>query len=71
MLARVVALGLGAIALGFALASVNFLPFLGYVPESPRGAEGGRGYEYSVSYSMPPQDLLGVAVPGAGRRLGG
>ena len=63
VLARVLALGLGAIALGFALASVNFLPFLGYVPESPRGAEGGRGYEYSVSYSMPPQDLLGVAVP--------
>ena len=58
-----VALGLAAVALGFALAAVNFLPFLDYVSESPRGQEGGRGYEYSVSYSMPPGEIISLAVP--------
>jgi hypothetical protein len=62
-LARVVGMGLGAVALGFVLAGVNFLPFLEYVPYSPRGMEGGRGYEFSVSYSMPGSDLLALAVP--------
>jgi hypothetical protein len=63
LLARRTALGLAAVAFGFALASVNFLPFVDYVSESPRGGEGGRGYEYSTSWSMPPAELLAVAVP--------
>lgn len=63
LLGKRVALGLAAVALGFLLAAVNFLPFLDYVPESPRGQEGGRGYEYSVSYSMPPGEIISVAVP--------
>src|SRR5690606_34297217 len=46
-------------------ASVNFLPFLDYVAQSPRGESGGRGYEYSVSYSMPLAELPAVAVPEA------
>lgn len=58
-----VGLGLAAVAFGFTLAAVNFLPFIDYIPLSPRGAEGGRGYEYSVSWSMPPAELLGIAVP--------
>jgi hypothetical protein len=62
-LARVGALAVGAVAFGFVMAAVNFLPFLGYVPESPRGDEEGRGYEYSVSFSMPPAELLSLAVP--------
>jgi hypothetical protein len=61
--ARVVGMGLGSVALAFVLASVNFLPFTGYVPHSPRGMEGGRGYEFSVSFSMPPSDLVALAVP--------
>jgi hypothetical protein len=63
VLATRVALGLAAVAFGFSLAAVNFLPFIDYVPESPRGAEGGRGYEYSTSWSMSPVELLAVAVP--------
>lgn len=63
ILAARVALGIGAVAFGFTLAAVNFLPFLDYVPASPRGAEGGRGYEYSVSFSMPPEEILSIAVP--------
>jgi hypothetical protein len=61
--ARVLAMGLASVAFAFTIAAVNFLPFLGYVPESPRGDTGGRGYEYSVSYSMPPGDLVSMAVP--------
>lgn len=56
-------LGVGAVAFGFAMASVNFLPFMDYVAESPRGMAGGRGYEYSVSYSMPVAEIAALAVP--------
>ncbi len=52
-----------AVAFAFALAAVNFLPFLDYVAESPRGAEGGRGYEYATSFSMPPAETIGLAIP--------
>ncbi|MGI9044932.1 MAG: YfhO family protein [Gemmatimonadaceae bacterium] len=52
-----------AVAFAFALSAVNFLPFLDYVAESPRGAEGGRGYEYSTSFSMPPAETIGFAIP--------
>ena len=52
-----------AVAFAFALAAVNFLPFLDYVSESPRGAAGGRGYEYSTSFSMPPAEISGLAIP--------
>ena len=52
----------GAAALGFLIASIHFLPFFEYIPFSPR-AEGGRGYEYATSYSMPPEELLNVYLP--------
>ena len=63
LLAKTVALGLGAIAFGFLTAAVDFLPFQSYVGQSPRGQTGGRGYEFSTSFSMPPRAILGVAVP--------
>jgi len=62
-LARTVALGLGAVALAFALAAVDFVPFLSYVPQSPRAGPGGRGYAFSTSYSMPPVGIVAMAVP--------
>lgn len=62
-LAARLGLSLAAVAFGFAMASVNFLPFMGYIDASPRGGEGGRGYEYSTSWSMPPEDLTALAVP--------
>jgi hypothetical protein len=52
-----------AVAFSFALAAVNFLPFMDYVAESPRGAEGGRGYAYATSFSMPPAETSGFAIP--------
>jgi hypothetical protein len=62
-LAKTVAMGIGAVAFGFVLASVNFLPFQDYVSQSPRGMTGGRGYEFSTSYSMPWRGIAGMAVP--------
>jgi hypothetical protein len=56
-------IALAAVAFAFALASVNFLPFLDYVGESPRGKVGGRGYEYATSFSMPPAETIGLAIP--------
>jgi hypothetical protein len=61
-LGKRLALGFGAVAVAFVLASVNFLPFLAYVEASPR-AEGGRGYEYAVSWAMAPSELASLAVP--------
>lgn len=61
--ARVVALGLASVAAACALAAVILVPFAGYVPESPRGESGGRGYDYAVSYSMPVSGVLSMAVP--------
>lgn len=58
-----IGMALGAVAFAFALAAVNFLPFLDYIGESPRGAAGGRGYEYSTSFSMPPAEISGLAIP--------
>ncbi len=56
-------LALAAVAFGFVMAAVNFLPFRDYVASSPRGEGEGRGYEYATSYSMAPGDLRGLAVP--------
>ncbi|HEX6065853.1 MAG TPA: 6-pyruvoyl-tetrahydropterin synthase-related protein, partial [Longimicrobiales bacterium] len=60
-LATRTALGLGAVAFAFAIAAVNFLPFRDYVADSPRGA--ARGYTYSTTWSLPPAELVGMAVP--------
>lgn len=62
-LAKTVAMGIGAVAFGFAMAAVNFLPFQDYVGQSPRGMTGGRGYEFSTSFSMPVRAIAGIAVP--------
>ncbi|MEJ2678217.1 MAG: YfhO family protein [Gemmatimonadota bacterium] len=56
-------LGLASVAFAFALASVDFLPFKDYIAQSPRGGAEGRGYAYSTSYSMPPGEIVGLAVP--------
>ena len=52
----------GAAALGFALAAIHFLPFQEYIAFSPRGS-GGRGYDYAILFSMPPEELLSAYVP--------
>ncbi len=56
------ALGLAAVAVAFGMAAINFLPFQDYVDASPRGGPG-RGYEYATSWSMPPGEVTGLALP--------
>ncbi len=62
-LLRRLAGGAATLVLAFALAAVNFVPFAGYVESSPRAGSGGRGYDYAVSWSMPPEEIAGLAVP--------
>src|SRR3989442_14232877 len=43
---------LGAVLLGFGLAAIQVLPFIHYIPFSPR-AQGFHGFEGSTSFSVP------------------
>jgi hypothetical protein len=60
----VLGLALGAVALGVALSALQALPFLSYIPFSPRGEGGGSGgWDYAVSYSLPPEELFTTVLP--------
>jgi hypothetical protein len=62
--AVILALALGAVLLGVTLSAVQALPFLSYIPFSPRGEGGGSGgWEYAVSYSLPPEELMSTILP--------
>jgi hypothetical protein len=58
---RALALALGAVVLGFGVAAIQILPFLAYLPFSPR-AQGFHGFEGATSYAIPwahvPEFLL-------------
>src|SRR5207253_3926262 len=45
-------LALGAVLLGFGLAAIQLLPFIQYIPFSPR-AQGYHGFEGSTSFAIP------------------
>ena len=54
----------GAVALGVCVAAIQLVPFLQYVPFSPRGAGGSSGgWEYATSYSMPPEEIFTTVLP--------
>jgi hypothetical protein len=59
-----VAAALGAVLLGAGIAALQILPFLEYIPFSPR-AEGGpsSGWEYAVAYSFPPVEIFTAILP--------
>jgi len=50
-------LALGAVLLGFGLAAIQLLPFIQYIPFSPR-AQGYHGFEGSTSYAIPWNHVL-------------
>ena len=52
------------LATAFAFAAIQLVPFIAYIPFTPRG-EGGasRGWEHAISWSMPPEELLNVVWP--------
>lgn len=58
------ALGLLAVGLGLAIAAIQALPFLSYIPFSPRGAGGpSAGWEYATNFSMPVEELVTTVLP--------
>lgn len=61
---RHTALFAAGLAVGFAFASIQLVPFVGYLPFTPRG-EGGasRGWEHATSWAMPPEELLSTLWP--------
>lgn len=61
-----VALGaaLGAVVLGVAIAGIQVLPFLSYLPFSPRGVGGpSTGWEYATQFAMPVEELFTTVLP--------
>ena len=54
-------LALGAIAIGFAIGAIQFLPLAQYTPWSPRA--GGAGWEHAISFSMPPEEIVNWVIP--------
>ncbi len=62
---RATALFVVALAVGFALAAVQLMPFAEYIAFSPRGAAEGasRGWDYATGWSMPPEELINAVWP--------
>jgi hypothetical protein len=61
-----VPLGLAAVAvgLGVAIAALQIIPFLQYLPYSPRGAGGtSTGWDYAIGFSMPPEVVVTTVLP--------
>ena len=57
-------LAAGAVLLGLGIAAIQILPFLAYIPYSPRGAGGpSTGWEYATSFSMPPVETFTTVLP--------
>jgi hypothetical protein len=48
-----VGLALAGVALGLGIAMVQYLPFLQYIPFSPRGERALSGFDWSVSFAVP------------------
>jgi hypothetical protein len=60
----VVGLSFAAVLLGLAIAAIQIIPFLAYVPYSPRGSGGpSTGWEYATAFSMPPEEIVSTILP--------
>jgi len=54
----------GAVVLGLAIAAIQVIPFVEYIPYSPRGAGGpSTGWDYAVLFSMPPEEIVTTVLP--------
>lgn len=57
-------LALAAVLVGLAISAVQALPFLEYIPWSPRGEAGSsQGWDYATSYSLPRAELMTAVLP--------
>ena len=61
---RELALALGAVLLGVTIAAIQVMPFLEYIPYSPRGTGGpSGGWAYATGFSMPPEEIVTTVLP--------
>lgn len=61
---RPIGLAFGAVVLGLGISAIQAVPFLEYIPYSPRGAGGpSAGWEYATSYSLPIEELFTTVLP--------
>ncbi len=59
-----IGLAFGAVLLGLAVAAIQVLPFLSYIPFSPRAAGGpSGGWAYATGFSLPPEELVTTVLP--------
>jgi len=62
--ARSIGLAAGAVLLGVGIASMQILPFLEYVPFSPRATGGpNTGWDYVNLFAMPPEEIASAVLP--------
>ena len=54
-------LALAAVVIGGLLGAIQYLPVMEYTAWSPRA--GGRNYEYAITYSFPPEELINTYLP--------
>lgn len=55
---------LAAVAVGFGLYAIQAVPFVEYIPFSPRAAGGpSGGWEYATAYAFPPAELFTTFLP--------
>jgi len=57
-------LALGALVVGFGIAAVQILPFLEYLPHSPRAEGYHQGFAGSASYALPWDHVLELFLAG-------
>lgn len=55
-------LSVASVALGFGISAVQMLPGISYLGFSPR-AEGGRGWDFATSWSLPRMELADLLNP--------
>jgi hypothetical protein len=51
-----------AVAVGLLGGAIQFLPLFEYTPWSPRA--GGTGWDHATQFSLPPEELLNLYIPG-------
>ncbi len=53
-----------AVAVGVGITALQVMPFLSYIPYSPRAAGGSdTGWEFATSYAFPPAEIFTLLMP--------
>ncbi|MBV9880816.1 MAG: hypothetical protein JO180_10000 [Gemmatirosa sp.] len=61
---RPLGIAAAAVVVGLGISAIQVLPFLAYVPFSPRAAGGpDTGWAFATSYAMPPSELFTLLLP--------